>query len=185
MTASPERVIHDAKASAAKAAAEFRGLIESKRTELLRLKQRLDRMEAGPPTREEALADLDACLDKLAMRPRDLGAHHLLSQQLTRQGPFYDSLYYANPMRLLMTVCKAQVRDVMVSALDAEVKSIGGYASIGPEQRRRDAEQLRAELLDLEVAEEGLIRDAEAFGLMVERRVDADARAVLGLDDAA
>jgi hypothetical protein len=45
----------------------------------------------------------------------------------------------------------------------------------------RQANELKARLLELERYEEALIERAEREGLTVDRRVDADARAVLNL----
>ena len=55
---------------------------------------------------------------------------------------------------------------------------------ISAEEREAALHRIDEDLLDLELAEEAAIRSAEAVGLHVQRRADADPRAVLAGDDA-
>lgn len=184
MRADPGQALRDAKDAAATAAAEFRTSIDDLRGKIVTLKEAIRQNQDGPSTREEAMVDLDRCLQGLTLSPRALGVHHFLSQRVGRQGGMYGTLIAADPIKLMVTICKEQIRSLMAEALDADVGSVGGYSTLPLDQRLVETDRLKAQLLALEVEEEEMIRGAEEIGLLIDRRVDADARAVLGLQDA-
>jgi len=61
---------------------------------------------------------------------------------------------------------------------------IAGAKTASVAKKRADLAALDADLLAAEMAEESLIRSAEASGIEITRRRDADPRAVLAADAA-
>lgn len=72
---------------------------------------------------------------------------------------------------------------IALAAKPALTERLEAYYSkqtvVSEAERDQARAKLDAELLDLELAEESLIREAEAAGLTILRRADADPRAVL------
>jgi hypothetical protein len=82
---------------------------------------------------------------------------------------------------LLAWLFKPQLVKAITAAVeDAEI----GGEPIPSAQRPKLAAQFRASLLEVERIEEAAAEELEAMGVTVERRVDADPRAVLGLSSA-
>lgn len=70
----------------------------------------------------------------------------------------------------------------LVAAIEREIDEIADdERALSAEQRRARLDEIAADMLAVEREEEALIEMAEAEGLVVHRRSDADPRAVLGL----
>ncbi|MCT8999220.1 hypothetical protein NYR58_12540 [Chelativorans intermedius] len=71
------------------------------------------------------------------------------------------------------------MRDALVERLDALIAALPQDGALSDDERDERFRQIAAKRLDLERAEEALICAAEAEGRIVQRRRDADPRAVL------
>jgi hypothetical protein len=72
-------------------------------------------------------------------------------------------------------------RDELAAAMDREVEARAIVGGLTRDERAAQLETLRAQLLDLERAEESAIQRAKEEGTVIARRGDADPRAVLGV----
>ncbi|TGQ94637.1 hypothetical protein EN851_03535 [Mesorhizobium sp. M8A.F.Ca.ET.208.01.1.1] len=73
------------------------------------------------------------------------------------------------------------MRERLAAEISAEYSAGDGPTA---EAHKQMLAKLDAELLELEMAEEALLRAAEAAGIEILRRIDADPRAVLAADSA-
>lgn len=80
-------------------------------------------------------------------------------------------------LSLVAWVCK----DMLIKAINAEIDAADTDAGISDEDRAAAEFKINATLQSLEREEEALIEMAEAAGQMIDRRVDADPAAVLGI----
>lgn len=163
---------------AGKAAADVRSAVENLRSDRLRLLDERDAIEAMATPREEAVAALDAGLDQLANRAID----GMSISSLTRpaRSPSFDPrVPEGDVFGLLIAAKREAVREIIIDRLDEFYSQHAAMSAI--DKAARTAE-IDAALFDLELAEEGAIRAAEAAGLAIERREDADPRAVLAAD---
>lgn len=80
------------------------------------------------------------------------------------------------PMEIIAAAIAGPLRDLIGGAIS---KSYGSAKGISAADRARELEKAERELLELECAEEAIIRHAEQCGIDVLRRIDADPRAVL------
>jgi len=156
-----------------------------------------DRIEAAldaPLPAAEAIAVATAAIDKLAARGRpdvsktiDEGKdpEFVMDGSTFRAGA--GNLVAFNGDRVqfdALALLAWATRDQMVAALEKEIreKSRDGDA-LSASEREATIAQLRAELLAAERQEEAVITAAAAIGHQLDRRRDADIRAVLGLVD--
>lgn len=82
----------------------------------------------------------------------------------------------AVPLDIIAAAIAAPLRNLIGGAIS---KSYGSAKGISAADRARELEKAERELLELECAEEAIIRHAEQCGIDVLRRIDADPRAVL------
>jgi hypothetical protein len=163
------------------AARELAQSVESIRSEILRRQDEAARIAGQPAERAEALAALDTGLDRMAER----GADALSIGSLALPGfraPHLSLNVPANwTMDVIALVARDQLRDVLAEKLAEfyDGRDVMSRAKRGPR-----VETLEAEILDLELAEEALIREAERANVPVMRRDSADPRAVLAADAA-
>lgn len=128
-----------------------------------------------------AVNRLDAWLDLCAARSQDLALGDLLSGEGQSGGQFFNVLPSSDlPFPFLVTCCRDQVRAVLIKRIDAAYAKRPGMTA---DDRRQAIEKLKGERLDIEFAEESLIRAAERAGMTIARRADADPRAVLAAED--
>ena len=156
------------------------------RTELDKVRARIaerrterERVAEKPRTRDEALEALEAWITSEAAKLEpDAGAfiHGRPRATLTHQdfgsgrATFTPALCLLGPDR---------IRDAFAAEIENELADTEPLAA--QDQAARLAE-LDAEILDLERNEESLVVALHEAGEPVERRADADPRAVLGLD---
>lgn len=151
--------------------------IEDIRARVTESKVVLAELAAMPVPQAEAEAALDAALARLSER----GAEAFTITSLTRprlRPDFAPELSHSDVVALLIGLNAQAVRKVVGAKLKA---FYAGRTVLAPEDRDTRAAKAKAELLKLELAEEAAIRRAEAAGLPVDRRADADPRAVLAL----
>ena len=92
--------------------------------------------------------------------------------ELHRAGDRADDLLWS----LIVATAMPAVRSIVEERLEA---AVAGRECLTAAERVERVEKAAGELLQLELSEESLIRSLEAAGLPVERRADADPRAVL------
>ena len=145
----------------------------------LRLLDERDELASRPVPKDEALAALDRDIDELiaiAMRETNV-------RSLTRaEAPSWTIPQNGVLMGLLIGASRATFRDQLAAMLEPAYSNEA--KPIPAEEREAALRRIDEDLLDLELAEEAAIRSAEAVGLHVQRRADADPRAVLASDDA-
>jgi hypothetical protein len=175
-TATKTKPRDDAFAAHRKATRAALDAVEEARLAVLRLRDQRAEIEAAAVPKADALAALDAGLDALAAQAE----RSLSVTSLTR--PAGRPSLSLNPAPsdlapLLVAVGRKELRRIMAAKVEE------AYGTDAPTLTRAQREQRLAELdghlLDAETHEELLVREAEAVGLSVLRRADADPRAVL------
>lgn len=166
----------DAFAAHRKAARAAVDAIEAARVAVYRLRDQRAHVEAAALPQADALAALDAGLDAMAEQAR----RSLSVTSLTRPAG-RPSLTLPNAasdlLPLIVAVCRTEMRKIVAEKIAAAYRP--GSPSLTREQRDQRLAEIDAQLLAAEMHEERLIRQAEAVGLTLDRRADADARAVL------
>lgn len=151
--------------------------IEEIRADVSEAKVILAELAAMPVPQAEAEAALDAALARFSER----AAEALTVTSLTRprlRPDFVPQLSHADVVALLIGLHEKEIRKIV----GAKLKDVyTGRTVLPPQERDARAAEVSAHLLELELAEEAAIRRAEAAGLPVDRRADADPRAVLAL----
>lgn len=153
--------------------------IEDIRARVTESKVVLAELAAMPVPQAEAEAALDAALARLSER----GAEALTITSLTRprlRPDFAPELSHSDVVALLIGLHSQAIRKIIGGKLKT---FYAGRTVLAPEDRAARAAQVSKDLLALELAEEAAIRRAEAAGLPVDRRADADPRAVLARID--
>lgn len=166
--------------SAQRAAAEtVQASIASTRAEIIRVADEMDQVTKMPIPMNDALALVDAELDRLV----DIGLSGVVVWPLFNPIGGDRHVQIDAAERLVPGLLALVGRDTLRMA--AEAKLIEGYAGrqgITEAERASRLTVLEDEALDLELVEESLIRQAEAAGMIIQRRADADPRAVLAFD---
>ncbi len=143
----------------------------------LRLLGERDELASRPVPKDEALRALDRDIDELVDTAKDLANIRSLTRS---EQPAWTIPANGILIGLLIGANRAAFRDQLAAML--EPAYAGGAKPIAAEERAATLRRIDDELLDLEKAEEAAIRGAEAAGLSVSRRADADPRAVLLAD---
>lgn len=148
-------------------------------------------VRAAPQPVEDALAQLDQWFDRQAEAALDrIGLPYLTHAPEGGRSP---GIYLPMPklpgevapnaqpgletlLGLLVIVGKDQLRQVVEDQLGDLVR---GQQVLTPEQRAEKLAEIEGEIMDLALAEEGLIRKMERLGMDVARRRDAPAYALL------
>lgn len=174
------RKIADALTGAGKAAGDVRKAVEKLRSDRLSLLDEREAIEGMATPRDEALAALDAGLDNLA----DKAVEALSIASLTRPArapSFAPSVPEGDLFGLLIAANREAVREIIVDRLD---EFYSAHPSMSAADKADAIAKIDAEIFERELAEEAAIRAAEQAGLAIERREDADPRAVLAADTA-
>lgn len=145
----------------------------------LRLLDERDELAARPAPKSEALAALDRDIDELvAIAKRETNV-----RSLTRAGhPAWTIPANGLLIALLIGANRNAFRDQLAAMLEPAYSN--SAKPISADEREANLRRIDDDLLDLELAEETAIRAAEAAGLSILRRADADPRAVLASDEA-
>ena len=168
--------------AAADATREFHEALSAIRDLNARLRDRRRRIERAPVPLEEAVAAVDRHLRHTA---ETCGADALLGDLMGgggRGAARFPAIENKAMVKLLTAAAADLVRDFLVRRLEAAY-SAEGARPLAADERAKSVARLDADLLDAELAEERLIREAERAGLSVLRRADADPRALLAHDD--
>lgn len=164
-------------AGSRKAATSVSEGLRELRMRRLRLLDERDATAARPVPQADALAALDRDIDELvATAKRETNVRSLTRAEnpawtIPQNGILIALLIGAN-----REAFRSQLAEMIAPAY-ADAKPIEAA------EREATLRRIDDELLDLEMAEEGAIRGAEAAGLSVLRRADADPRAVLASDE--
>ncbi|WP_101341863.1 hypothetical protein [Cereibacter azotoformans] len=176
--------------------------LEAMRAQIDDAKAEIARIESAPQPLEDAMAQLDAWMERQATAAVDaLPIGRLLDRTgagrgLDREpvvirrhaageagghvsvelGPEVDVL---RGLMMASPTVRAELRDVVAGQLRDR---LNGRETMDGATRRKKLDRAMQALLDLEMVEEASIRALEAAGLPVMRRPDADARALLAAD---
>ena len=162
-----------------KAAASVTDGLQELRMRHLRLLDERDEIAARPVPQAEAIAALDRDIDELV----EIAKRETNVRSLTRaENPSWS----IPPNGLLIGLLIGANRDAFRKQLAEMIAPAyeNGAQPIAADEREATLRRIDDDLIDLEKAEEAAIRGAEAAGLSVLRRADADPRAVLASDEA-
>ncbi len=162
-----------------KAAASVTDGLQELRMRRLRLLDERDEIAARPVPQAEALAALDRDIDELvAIAMRETNVRSLIRAEAPA--------WTIPPNGVLMGLLIGANRDAFRKQLAEMIAPAyeNGAQPIGADEREATLRRIDDDLLEVELAEEAAIRAAEAAGMSVLRRADADPRAVLAGDDA-
>lgn len=165
-------------AGSRKAASSVSEGLHELRLRRLRLLDERDELASRPVPKDEALRALDRDLDELVDTAKDLANIRSLTRS---EQPAWTIPANGILMGLLIGANRAAFRDQLAAMLEPAYAS--GAKPIASEERAATLRRIDDDLFDLEKAEEAAIRGAEAAGLSVLRRADADPRAVLLADE--
>ncbi len=165
---------------AGKAAADVRAAVEKLRSDRLSLLDEREAIEGMATPRDEAIAALDAGLDSLADRAVEAVSISSLTRP-ARAPTFVPNVADGDLLGLLIAANRDNIRDIIVDRLD---EFYAQHAAMSAADKAAAIAAIDAEIFQLELAEEAAVRAAESAGLAIERREDADPRAVLAADAA-
>lgn len=161
------------------AAAEVGGGIDALRAQISDLKGRREQLQSAPVPKAEALRRMDDYLAGLSARAEIfLNASAFMERGERYRAP---ALLSSNIGEVAIGFLVPAIRDRLTVQIGEKYASGDGPAA---ETHRQMLAKLDAEILELEFAEESLVRAAEAAGMEILRRHDADPRAVLAPDSA-
>lgn len=149
--------------------------LSSIRDQILHLKAEARGIENAAVPEEEALRRVD---DWVYLQSRDVSEAFPSPDRFAKRHK-----YYTMPDVRISTAISALLAGQVAEEMKRRVKE--HYASLrvpNEEEREVRSSALDRQLLDCELTEESIIRQAEAAGLPVLRRSDADPRAVLAHD---
>jgi hypothetical protein len=156
---------------------KLKSLIGTTRTELDTIRDRIAELkveaqaiESAPLSLDEAVADLELWLDHMAdHRQMNVGMH---------LSPYGRAIWPKLDVEELFVTLRPMIRAVRLEAIQREIS--GRLPGLPQEERAARLKEIDQQLLALEMSEEAMIEEAEAAGIRIARRVDADPRAVLG-----
>lgn len=174
--------------------------VERLRKDLARIDADLHETRSAPRTVEEAKAIARADIEKLA----DAGApgvHRLLERrddELTwpqrtdraetfaigvgPNGPIESKGFTSLVRPDAMALTAWLHRDELIARVESEIDAYAGDGALTASERNERESKLLADRLKLQRSEEQLIEEAAAQGVAIERRSDADALALLGIE---
>lgn len=155
---------------------DFAKQLDTTRDKIAALKDQLAGMERHPLPKAQALARVDAAVDRLRdngerYRPHPTGAAFAWPKQSAVR---FDADRIGEVLAWLFP-------DAMRTALQGEVEKFyaaRGTEGIAPEDLQQQRAKVVRELFEHELHEERLITEAEAAGFRFDRRPDADPRAI-------
>lgn len=164
---------------------EVREDLDETRAKIKSLTDERAGLERVPVAKEEMIGRVDAWLDKICGRedgPIPSWMPPIIPFFMRREVKNSVELPYSDLAfrRFLLTVNRAQIRAYYVDKIERLYAIDPG---IPAEERQAKLAKLDEELLELELAEEALIRGADRMGVTLLGRADADPRAVLASDE--
>lgn len=148
---------------------------------------------AAPRPVEDAMADLDVWLDQAATTAVDqlrLGGKLRPGASAALELPMFRApgqvVADALPaVQVVLGLLVAANRPAFSDLIRGQLEDLAdGHETLDDDARAERLAAAEAELLRLELAEEGHVRDLEAAGITTARRPDADPRALLASDAA-
>lgn len=151
--------------------------VDALRVDIGRLKAERSQLLNSPVDKAVAYERVDRWV--LAMRTR-VGGPTVKAEAFTTSNPSWapPSIDFEAALSSFLAPI---VGEVLRKELDALYEQI---APLGEDDRRERLRHIERRLLDLEMAEESIIRSSEAGGFAILRRADADPTAVLAHDKA-
>jgi hypothetical protein len=184
LTDAADRMLDALSARVAEATAAVSDAVEEIRGQIGDLKHELARREAAPCSRDEAEQRLWQVIGTFARDMPGTLTPLLAGCPKVPMEPIWNA-YAALSGKSALEVTAAFLPDQLHAAgmkqLDAAAEAMGGWSAMDAAARTAELRRLWAELLELERREEAVIVAAEASGVTVARRLDADPRAVLEL----
>lgn len=182
-------------ATARSATADAFALIDELREEGAVIRADIERLQAAPQPVADALAAFDAWAQKVAtegvdaMRPGKLLDARVAPAGLelpvipTRIGD-HMAFDYGATTRTLLGLLIATSMPALRKIVQGQLEDLTlGKETLSPTARAKKLAAAEARLLEVELQEEAAIRALEAAGIAIERRADADPRALLANDD--
>ncbi len=152
---------------------EVRDSLESTRKRIAELRSERGKIEAMRPTKEETVARYLAWARSTGVR-KPAG---VASFARGKFDPNSEWLPTPDPVALLVEYAWSNVAAGVRVAVDELYAD--GRPFISEEDRTLRLDDLDRQILDSELVEEAIIREAERVGFKLDRRADADPRAVL------
>jgi hypothetical protein len=171
----PKEKVADIVVRTRSANAEIAQAIEDLRNQLIDLRQMRRIIEAKPITEEAALADVDAWVSSEVRRARELAPppSYFATDPKKRRRSNVD----------IVAAMHAYLGPILAGAMKAEVSAwFADRKGLTDAERSSELAKIDRQILDCELAEESIIRNAENGGFQILRRAEADPRAVLAHD---
>ncbi|MBU1313605.1 MAG: hypothetical protein KJ947_11575 [Alphaproteobacteria bacterium] len=159
------------------AADELRVGLESIRQHIASLNQEKERVKALPPPIETAVERMEQWIDGCAA-PARRRLHD--ATRFTWPSGTYEPPQYTADEHLAAAYLGPFMKQSLTAELEEVYKTTPG---ISDEDRAERLDHLDGDLLDAELTEESIIREAERAGLALPRRANADPRVVLAPDE--
>lgn len=148
------------------------------------LQREREAIRAAPVPLGEAIPLVENLLAYWSHAGRSDGIERIAAAAMQGQKPHVEILSpratMADTLALLVPLLHAQLREAMISDLEARYAETP--AGLPADERQRRLAELDGEITRLEALEEQAIQAAAAGGLEVVRRADASPAALLGLD---
>lgn len=166
---------------AVSASADLQLAVEELRAELFRLQEEQRRINDTPKSREEIAATISAQFDRLESSATERlipSAYWTALEDQVRPDP--DGLFRIGKghpgvsyLEGIGALCVLGLRSTMEAALLERIVESWPTPGISASERSAKLRKIESEVNEIERAEEQLIREAEAVGIVVHRRPDA------------
>ncbi len=160
---------------------DFRAVVDSLRTEITNVREQIETAAEACVPLSEALTRADEYIDTAACLAHANNATGAFEQQQYHQPALmevYGSLNQRQVFEFVAWVDPEAVRSRLHAAIKARYEQRGDTGITGKELSERTV-KLTAQLFELECEEERAICNAETVGVWINRRTDADPRAIL------
>ncbi len=167
--------------------------IDASRQRIAALKSEIHTVRSAPPPSSDVKAKMRAQVAALAerARPNYLGAieagHPIKFPELSVQSqvatPAGIGIAYISAPDVYGFLCWLH-GDAIVARMESDIDELADdEGALSDEEKAQREKQILADILDIERTEEAIIEQLETSGAPIQRRDDADPRAVLGLSD--
>jgi len=158
------------------ASKELRAGLAQAREQLEALKAQRAEIEDISPTMEVVRRRVEEFADRVA---HSVHAEYPSPERFLAGSHYHRPEYFEPPQVLAF-----YLKDILAEAiLERCAETAAERLTISESERKSKLAKLDEEILAAELAEEAVIRMAEASGFPVERRIDADPRAILSPDE--
>lgn len=154
--------------------------LEEIRSQIEDLKSRQDEISELPVTEDVAISRaVQSMQGRISAAQQHVGSPSRFSVSPNRWESRYEPTIDFGALTL------AYLGDQLLDAVSSEIKQLyAGRPGVTDKERQKLFDDNDRQILDAELMEEAIIRQAEQQGYSIERRVDADPRAVLAHESA-